>query len=65
MDVKVFAWESDPLSSDTIGTGYFRNLTLSENLDGQDYYQATFTDANGPTDTLRVSVNGVTSQPVG
>ena len=65
MDVKVFAWESDPFSSDTIGTGYFRNLTLSENLDGQDYYATTFADASGGTDTLRVSVNGVTSQPVG
>jgi pimeloyl-ACP methyl ester carboxylesterase len=65
MDVKVFAWESDPFASDTIGTGYFRNLTLSEDKDGQDYYQTTFTDASGPTDTLRISVNGVTAQPAG
>jgi pimeloyl-ACP methyl ester carboxylesterase len=65
MDVKVAAWESDPFSDDTIGTAYFRNLTLSDDKNGQDYYQATFPDASGgATDTLRISVNGVTADPM-
>jgi hypothetical protein len=29
----------------------------------QDYYEASFVDDNGPTDTIRVSVNGVTANP--
>jgi hypothetical protein len=66
IDVKVVAWESDPLSSDTIGTGYFRNLTLSADKDGQGWYQASFPDAaGGGTDTLRIAVDGVTAQPDG
>jgi pimeloyl-ACP methyl ester carboxylesterase len=64
LDVKVFAWESDPFDSDTIGTGYFRNLTLSDDRNGQDYYETTFPDASGGTDTLRVAVNGVSADPM-
>jgi hypothetical protein len=42
---------------------YFRDLTLSDDLDGQDFYQSSAPDAKGGTNTLRVSLVGVTSKP--
>lgn len=64
VDVKVVAYESDPTGRDAITTQYFTNLTLSDDKDGQDYYQKSSADAAGGTDTLRISLNGVTSDPV-
>lgn len=64
VDVKVVAYESDPTGRDAVATAYFTNLTLSDDKDGQDYYQVSVPDAGGGTDTLRISLNGVTSDPV-
>ncbi len=64
VDVKVVAYESDPTGRDAIATTVYPNLTLSDDKDGQDYYSASAPDAQGGTDTIRISLNGVTSDPV-
>ena len=63
-DVKVVVYEQDTGARESVSTMYFRDLTLSDDLDGQDYYQASAPDAKGGTNTLRVSLVGVTSKPV-
>jgi hypothetical protein len=64
LDVKVVAYESDPTGRDAVATTYYTNLTLSDDKDGQDYYSSSAPDASGGTDTFRISLNGVTSNPV-
>ena len=64
VDVKLVTYESDPTGRDSVATTYFTNLTLSDDKDGQDYYQQSSPDASGGTDTFRLSLNGVTSDPV-
>lgn len=64
VDVKLVAYESDPTGRDAVATSYFTNLTLSDDKDGQDYYQVSSPDASGGTDTFRISLNGVTADPV-
>jgi pimeloyl-ACP methyl ester carboxylesterase len=63
IDVKIVVYELDTRGSrDAVSTVYLRNLGLSEDLDGLDYYQATAAEALGGTNTFRISLNGVTSQ---
>ena len=57
MDIKVVVREDN----DLISTFYFRDIMHSENVDGVDYYQDTAADPSGGTNTMRVSVNGITS----
>ena len=64
VDVKLVTYESDPTGRDSVATSYFTNLTLSDDKDGQDYYQVSSPDASGGTDTFRISLNGVTADPV-
>ncbi len=64
LDVKLVTYESDPTGRDAVATTYFTDLTLSDDLDGQDYYEKSSPDAKGGTDTFRISLNGVTSDPV-
>lgn len=64
VDVKLVTYESDPTGRDAVATSYFTNLTLSDDKDGQDYYQLSSPDASGGTDTFRISLNGVTADPV-
>jgi len=62
LDVKLVVWESDPNGArEAVSTVYFRDLMLSDDLDGQDYYKATAPDAKGGTNSFRISLNGATS----
>jgi len=62
MDVKLVVWEDDgSFGKETVSTAFFTNITLSEDIDGMDYYQATAPDAKGGTNTFRISMNGATS----
>lgn len=65
LDVKLVAYEEDCCGvREAVSTTYFTDLTLSDDLDGQDYYQRTSIDDEGGTNTFRVSINGVTADPV-
>ncbi len=64
VDVKLVTYEADPTGRDAVATTYFTDLTLSDDKDGQDYYAKSSPDAAGGTDTFRISLNGVTSNPV-
>ncbi len=64
LDVKLVVWESDPGGArESVSTVYFRDVMLSDDLDGQDYYSASAADAKGGTNSFRVSLNGATSEP--
>ena len=64
LDVKLVVWEHDWfLGREPVATVYFTDLMLSDDLDGMDYYESRAVDADGGTDTFRVSLNGVTSRP--
>ncbi|MCW2678792.1 MAG: lipase class 2 [Frankiales bacterium] len=64
VDVKLVAYEEDCCGArEAVSTTSFTDITLSDDLDGQDYYQRTSIDDEGGTNTFRVSLNGVTSDP--
>lgn len=64
MDIRLDVWESDPFGGrEQVSTVFFRDVMLSDDLDGMDYYQATAADAKGGTNTFRVALNGATSDP--
>ncbi|HVE93802.1 MAG TPA: hypothetical protein VNB24_02690 [Acidimicrobiales bacterium] len=63
-DIKLDVWESDPFGArEAVSTVYFRDLMLSDDLDGMDYYSSTAADSEGGTNSFRLSVNGATSDP--
>lgn len=64
MDVKVRVWEDDTGwggGQECVSTHYLTNITLSEDIDGIENYSATAADCEGGTNTLKLSVNGVTT----
>lgn len=62
VDVKVVAYELDTRRMrDPVAVFVFRHLRQSEDLDGQDFYEARATDAKGGTDVLRVALLGVSA----
>ena len=64
MDVKLVVYELDSYGArEPVSTAYFTDLTLSDDLDGQDFYQRTAAEDEGGTNTFRVSINGVSSNP--
>lgn len=66
MDVKVRIWEDDTGwggGQEAVSSHYFTNITQSEDIDGLENVTATGADAKGGTNTLKVSVNGVTNDP--
>jgi len=64
-DVKMVVYEEDAFGArEPVSTVYFTDLTLSDDKDGQDFYQRSAPDDEGGTNTFRVSLNGVTSNPV-
>lgn len=46
---------------EAVSTHYFVDAMLSEDIDGLDYYEDQAADAEGGTNTLRLSLNGVTA----
>ena len=66
MDVKVRVWEDDTGwggGQECVSTHYFTNITQSEDIDGLENITATGADCKGGTNTLKLSVNGVTNDP--
>jgi hypothetical protein len=64
MDVKVRVWEDDTGwggGQEAVSTHTFTNITQSEDIDGIENYSASAADAKGGTNTLKLSVNGVTT----
>jgi pimeloyl-ACP methyl ester carboxylesterase len=64
MDVRVRVWEDDTSwggGQECVSTHTFTNITQSEDIDGLENYVATASDCKGGTNTLKVSVYGVTS----
>ncbi|MBW3581727.1 MAG: alpha/beta hydrolase [Euryarchaeota archaeon] len=64
LDVKVVVLEDDTSwggGYEAVSTHYVTNILLSEDIDGMDFYAKGATDSKGGTNTVRVSVNGVTS----
>lgn len=62
IDVRLEVWEADS-GREQVSTAWFRDVMLSDDLDGMNYYQATAADSKGGTNTFRVSLNGATSDP--
>lgn len=66
MDVKVRVWEDDTGwggGQECVSTHYFTDVTQSEDVDGLENVSATGADCEGGTNTLKLSVNGVTNDP--
>ncbi len=64
VDVKVVMKEDDTSWGggwEAVSTHYITDLLLSEDIDGLDYYEDDAADSNGGTNTVRISLNGVTS----
>ncbi len=64
VDVKVVVKEDDTSWGggwEQVSTHYITDLLLSEDIDGMDYYEDDAADSEGGTNTIRVSLNGVTS----
>lgn len=66
VDVKVRVWEDDTGwggGQESVSTHVFTDILQSEDIDGWDYYEKAAADAKGGTNTMRISVNGMTSRP--
>ena len=61
LDVRVDVSEADPWGRQVIATAVFRDVMLSDDLDGMDYYEAVIPLPGGHRDVFRVSLNGVSS----
>ncbi|MGH9039070.1 MAG: hypothetical protein ACRDZ3_02445, partial [Acidimicrobiia bacterium] len=61
MDVRLDVWEHDPWRREVVTTAVFTDLMLSDDLDGQDYYEAVVPLSRGRRHVFRISLNGVTS----
>jgi triacylglycerol esterase/lipase EstA (alpha/beta hydrolase family) len=64
VDVKIRVWEDDTGwggGQEAVSTFYFNNVMLSEDIDGLENYSDTAPDAKGGTNTLKISLNGVTA----
>jgi triacylglycerol lipase len=58
IDVRVDLFEADPWGRQVVATAVFRDVMLSDDLDGMDYYEAVV-PVRGGNDVFRVSLNGV------
>ncbi|HVW31261.1 MAG TPA: alpha/beta fold hydrolase [Acidimicrobiia bacterium] len=58
IDVRLDVTEADPWGRQVVATAVFRDVMLSDDLDGMDYYEAAVPVAGG-TDRFRISLNGV------
>jgi hypothetical protein len=58
IDVRLDVSESDPWGRQVVATAIFRDVMLSDDLDGMDYYEAVV-PVRGGSDMFRISLNGV------
>ncbi|HVM40754.1 MAG TPA: hypothetical protein VM618_08270 [Acidimicrobiia bacterium] len=66
MDVRIRIWEDDTSwggGQEAVSTHTFTDILQSDDIDGWDYYSAKGSDSEGGTNTVRISVNGVTASP--
>ncbi|MGH9011063.1 MAG: hypothetical protein ACRDYF_14610, partial [Acidimicrobiia bacterium] len=62
IDVRLDISEADPWGRQVVATAVFRDVMLSDDLDGMDYYEAVVPLSGGRHDVFRISLNGVTSR---
>jgi len=62
IDVRLDMTEADPWGRQVVATAVFRDVMLSDDLDGMDYYEDAVPLARGDRHVFRVSLNGVTSR---
>ena len=60
VDVRIDLSEADPWGSQVVATAVFRDVMLSDDLDGMDYYEATV-PAGAGDHVFRISLNGVSA----
>jgi len=58
VDVRVELFEADPWGRQVVATAVFRDVMLSDDRDGMDYYEAVV-PVGGGKDVFRISLNGV------
>ena len=61
LDVRVDVSEADPWGRQVVATAVFRDVMLSDDLDGMDYYETSVPLYGGHRDVFRISLNGVSS----
>ncbi len=61
LDVRVDVSEADPWGRQVVATAVFRDVMLSDDLDGMDYYEAVVPASGGRRHAFRISLNGVSS----
>ena len=59
LDVRLDVSEADPWGRQVVSTAVFRDLMLSDDRDGMDYYEASVPLSGGRRDVFRISLNGV------
>ena len=59
LDVRLEVSEADPWGRQVVATAVFRDVMLSDDLDGMDYYEATVPLSGGRRHAFRISLNGV------
>jgi hypothetical protein len=63
IDVRLDLTEADPWGRQVVATAVFRDVMLSDDLDGMDYYEAVVPLSGNRRDVFRISLNGVSSRP--
>jgi hypothetical protein len=59
LDVRLDVSEVDPWGRQVVATAVFRDVMLSDDRDGMDYYEAFVPVSGGRRDVFRISLNGV------
>ncbi|HEV7864681.1 MAG TPA: alpha/beta fold hydrolase, partial [Acidimicrobiia bacterium] len=59
LDVRLDVTEADPWGRQVVATAVFRDVMLSDDLDGMDYYEVVVPLTGGRRDVFRISLNGV------
>jgi hypothetical protein len=62
IDVRIDMTEKDPWARQVVATAVFRDVMLSDDLDGMDYYEAVIPLSGNRRDVFRISLNGATSR---
>jgi triacylglycerol lipase len=62
IDVRIDVTEKDPWARQVVATAVFRDVMLSDDLDGMDYYEAVVPLSGNRRDVFRISLNGATSR---
>ena len=58
IDIRLDLTEADPWGRQVVATAVFRDVMLSDDIDGMDYYEAVV-PVPGGRDVFSVSLNGV------